>query len=210
MRENPDYTLEDVEMVRELIDQNPWCTFVSSVPTRGLVASHYPVMLDDTADGLVLLSHVGRPDEVKHELGRHELMAIIEGPNGYISPSWYGSSPAVPTWNFAVVHAIGVPEILSEKENLSVLERLVDRFELPLPHPFRMRGTPENAEYAERIVRGTVGFRLRVDRFEAKNKMSQDKPDAVVARVVDALGEPGLYHNPRLASHMATSRLGTP
>lgn len=209
MRDNDDYAFDEVEGIRAHVAANPWCTFVSAVPGRGLVGSHYPVLLDDEADGLALLSHVGRPDEIKLELGRHEVMAIIEGPNGYVSPSWYGSSPAVPTWNFAVVHLHGTPEILSGEENLEVLERLVDHFELPLPHPFVMRQTLENSEYAERIATGTVGFRLRVERFEAKNKMSQDKPDAVFERVVKALNEPGPYRNPRLADHMKRTRTDT-
>ncbi|WP_306852601.1 hypothetical protein [Microbacterium sp. zg.Y909] len=66
-----------------------------------------------------------------------------------------------------------------------------------------MNRTLENAEYAARIVHGTVGFRLRVARFEAKEKMSQDKPAAVVQRVIDALRQPGPYANPALAERMA-------
>lgn len=198
--------MDDPEAVRDLVRQNPWCTFVSAVPGRGLVASHYPVLLDETAPDIVLLSHVGRPDERKHELGRHEVLAIVEGPSGYVSPSWYGGVVAAPTWNFAVVHAYGRPELIDAEENLAVLDRLVDHFEDPLPNPYRLRGTREAADYAERIAGGTVGFRLPVTRFEAKNKMSQDKPDDVVARVVDALRRPGPYRNPRLAEHMANTR----
>lgn len=73
MRNNPDYALDDVERVKQLIRDTGWAAFVSHVPGRGLVASHYPVILDEEADGIVLLSHVGKPDEHVHELGRHEL-----------------------------------------------------------------------------------------------------------------------------------------
>ena len=62
---------------------------------------------------------------------------------------------------------------------------------------------PVRTRLTERIVSGTVGFRLRVDRFEAKEKMSQDKPAEVVDRVIDALGEPGPYRNPALAARMS-------
>src|SRR5690606_13301546 len=128
---------------------------------------HYPILLDEEAEGIVLLSHVGRPDERLHELGAHEVVVVIYGPQGYVSPSWYGTSPAVPTWNFATAHLYGTPEILADEENLQVLERLVDRFESPLPEPYLMNRTLENADYAARIVHGTVGFRMRVTRFEA-------------------------------------------
>jgi transcriptional regulator len=202
MRENPDYLLSDEAEVKAIIRAHPWATMVSATPD-GAVASHYPFLLEEDDDGIVLLSHVGRPDERLHGLGDRELLVVFYGPSGYVSPSWYNLDTGVPTWNFAVVHAYGIPEILDPDENLRVLDRLVDHFEDPLPNPFRMRGTLENAAYAERIVHGTVGFRLRVTRFIGKDKMSQDKPAEVVSRIVAALKEPGPYQNQELATRMA-------
>lgn len=210
MRHTDEYVLDDVEAVRALVREHPWATVVSHVPGRGLVSSHYPMLLDEDEDGIVLLSHVGRPDERLHELGQHEAMVIVSGPQGYVSPSWYDTTPAVPTWNFAVAHLHGVPELLSDEENLRVLDRLVAHFERVLPEPYLMNGTIANSEYAARIVHGTVGFRMRVTRFEAKEKMSQDKPAEVVERVIAALGEPGPYRNPALAARMgAIHGIGT-
>ena len=203
MRPNPDYALDDVDTIRALVAENPWATIVGFVPGEGLVASHYPILLDESSDDIVLLSHVGRPDERLHELGTHEAMVIIYGPQGYVSPSWYDSSPAVPTWNFAVAHLYGTPEIMSDEENLQVLELLVEQFESRLPEPYLMNRTLENTDYAARIVHGTVGFRMRVERFEAKENMSQDKPADVVSRVIDALEAPGPYQNPALAERMS-------
>ncbi|MEW1718841.1 FMN-binding negative transcriptional regulator [Streptomyces sp. NPDC093109] len=205
MRDNPDYALTDEDEIKRVITAAPWATMISHTED-GLVASHYPFLLDPAADGIVLLSHVGRPDELLHGLGERELLVVFYGPSGYVSPSWYGISPAVPTWNYTTVHAYGVPEILSAEDNLRVLEDLVDHFEEPLPHPFRMRLSAENEEYAERIAHGTAGFRLRVTRVVAKNKMSQDKPRAVVDRVVEQLSRPGPYANAELASRMLASR----
>ncbi|SIO88746.1 FMN-binding negative transcriptional regulator [Nocardiopsis sp. JB363] len=203
MRDNRDYALDDTDTIKDLIRENPWCTFVSSVPDHGIVASHYPVLLDEEAEGIVLLSHVGRPDETKHRLGHHAMLAIVQGPHGYISPSWYGYRPNVPTWNFAVAHLHGVPEILGDEENLRVLDRLVAHFERVLPDPHLLHATAENSEYAHRIVTGTVGFRLRVDRVEAKEKMNQDKPEESINKIIGHLVEPGPYNNPALAARMA-------
>ena len=168
----------------------------------GLVASHYPVLLDETADGIVLLTHVGRPDEIVHELGRHEVLVIVQGPHGYISPGWYDANPAVPTWNFVTAHLHGIPELLDADENLRVLEALVDHFEDAMPEPRRMRGTVANSEYADRIATGTVGLRIPIARFTAKNKMSQNRPDETVDRIIAELEGDGPYASPALAAEM--------
>jgi len=210
VRTNPSFALDQVDEVRRLIREHPWVTLISHTDAGELVASHYPVILDPAAaDGeIVLLSHVGRPDEQLHELGTHELLVIVQGPHGYISPGWYDARPAVPTWNFITAHLHGTPEILSDAENLRVLAALVDHFEDRMPEPRRMNGTPENADYAARIVTGTVGFRLRVTRFSAKNKMSQNKPAETVERILAELDGSGPYASPSLAAEMRRARDG--
>ena len=128
MRQNPSFAMTDVAEIRRLIDQNPWATIVSAADD-GLVASHYAVMLDADRDDLTIVGHVGRPDDLIHGLGERELLVVVQGPHGYVSPGWYDDAPSVPTWNFVAAHLSGVPEILSADENLAVLERLVARFE---------------------------------------------------------------------------------
>jgi transcriptional regulator len=201
MRQNPSFTLTDPAEIRRIIRENPWATFVSA-PAGGLVASHYPVIVDETREELSILSHVGRPDEQLHELGQHELLVILQGPHGYISSSWYDENPAVPTWNFVAVHLSGVPELLSDEENLDVLARLVDHFEDELPEPRRMRGTLEDARYAERIVSGTVGLRLTPTRIVAKQKMSQNRPDHIVDSIMAELAGDGPYASAGLLREM--------
>jgi len=202
MRQNPSFTLASEEGVKRLIREHPWMTIVSATEAAGLVASHYPVLLDEDADGIVLLTHVGRPDDEVHELGRHEVMVIVQGPHGYISPGWYDANPAVPTWNFVTAHLYGTPQVLAPDENLRVLEALVDHFEDAMPEPRRMRGTPENSAYADRIATGTVGLRIPITRFVAKNKMSQNRPEATVDRIIAELEGDGPAANPGLAAEM--------
>ncbi|WP_291381701.1 FMN-binding negative transcriptional regulator [Demequina sp.] len=206
MRPNPDYAMTDLADVAALLHDHPWCTIVSHAPGRGIVASHYPVLVDDDADGFSVFSHVGKPDERLHELGEHELTIIVEGPQGYISPGWYGVSPAVPTWNFVVAHLTGTPEVVSLEENLRLMDRLVDFFEDQAETPTGLHASAANTAYAKRIVHGTVAFRMTVDRFEAKCKMSQDKPDAVVAGILEGLSRPGPFRNPPLERYMRALR----
>ena len=202
MRPNPSYAMTDETEVADLLRGYPWCTIVSHVPGRGIVVSHYPVLVDEESEGLTVFGHVGKPDQNLHELGEHELTVIVEGPQGYVSPGWYGVSPAVPTWNFVVAHLTGTPEVVSQEENLRLMDVLVNHFEDQKDQPARLHASAANSAYAERIVGGTVAFRMKVDRFEAKRKMSQDKPDAVVERVIERLGAPGPFRNPPLARYM--------
>jgi transcriptional regulator len=198
MRHTPTYIVTDPEEVKRLIRENPWATIVSTT-SKGLVASHYPVVLEEDADGISIVSHVGRPDEQLHELGSTEVMVIIQGPHGYISPGWYENDELVPTWNHVTAHLYGTPEILSDEENFQVLDDLVDHFERQMPSPVSI--TLDEAS-SRRIAKGTVGLRLRVTRFEARLKLSQNKSPEVFERIVGALGGDGPFASKDLAAEM--------
>lgn len=202
MRQNPSFAMSDVGEIRRLIEQNPWVTIVSSTE-NGLVASHYAVLLDADRDDLTIVGHVGKPDDLVHGLGERELLVVVQGPHGYISPGWYGDVQSVPTWNFVSAHLSGVPELLTPEENLQVLERLVARFEGGLPQPRLMWEPPNDPEYVRRLERGTVGFRLTPTKVVAKRKLSQNKPDEIVETVITELeaGE-SPYADPRLPAEM--------
>lgn len=198
MRHTPRYLMTDPEEVKRLIRQNPWATFVSPAST-GLVASHYPVLLDsrpgDGADEIVIVSHFGRPDDELHELGEHEILVIIQGPHDYVSPSLYAPGDLVPTWNHVTAHLYGTPEVLGEEENYTMLSRLTDHFERHHPHG---RSLEDDEAGTRRIAKGTVGLRLRVNRFDARAKLSQNKSPEVRENITAHLDET----NARLAAEM--------
>jgi transcriptional regulator len=201
MRQNPSFALTDVTELRRLIARNPWVTLVSATDD-GLVASHYAVLLDEDRDDLTIVGHVGKPDDMIHGLGQRELLVVVQGPHGYISPNWYGDVASVPTWNFVSAHLSGVPEILTPEENLAVLDRLVAHFEGGMPEPRLMWERPNDATFVERLERGTVGFRLTPTKVVAKRKLSQNKPADVVETVIAALSGDGPYAQPELAEEM--------
>ncbi len=197
MRHNPKHAVTDEQVVRTLIAENPWATIVSTT-SDGIVASHYPVLLDDDSDELAIVTHVGRPDERLHELGGGEVMLIVAGPHGYISPSWYApGATRAPTWNFSVAHCYGTPQILSLEDNKRVLARLVAHFEDHVEQPLYLE-----AATADRLAPGTVGFRMPIERWVCKVKMSQDKDPETQRLVLDALRRPGPYANGQLADDM--------
>jgi transcriptional regulator len=197
MRHNPAHAFTDPDAVRDLVRENPWATIVSSNAGE-LVASHYPVLLDEDSEGLALLTHVGRPDEEAHGFGEGEVMVIVQGRHGYVSPSWYGpEGTRAPTWNFSVAHIYGVPEVLEADDNLATLTRLVERFERLVEEPLYL-----DQEWGREVAKGTVGLRIPVSRFVCKRKLSQDKDDLSRRQVIAKLREPGPYMDPELADEM--------
>ncbi|GAA4670048.1 FMN-binding negative transcriptional regulator [Frondihabitans cladoniiphilus] len=199
MRLTPHFVLDDILEVKRLIRENPWATIVSHTAT-GIVASHYPVILEETPDDEIsIVSHVGRPDEQSHELGRHEILVVIQGPHGYVSPNWYPEGQIVPTWNHVTAHLYGTPEILSDEENFRVLGELVDHFESRMPEPVSLSLDEAGARG---VARGTVGLRMHVTRFDARLKLSQNKQPEVVDRIIEALDSDPAYANPALADEM--------
>ena len=199
MRHTPRYLMTDPLEVKRVIRGNAWATFVTHT-SNGLVASHYPVILDESQDDeIVIVSHFGRPDEESHELGQHEVLVIIQGPHDYVSSSFYEDDDFVPTWNHVTAHLYGVPEVLSDDENFEMLSKLTDHFE----HHFEGgRSLTENEAKARQTAKGTVGLRMRVTRFDARAKLSQNKADVVKDRIEAHYAD----KNPRLADEMRRIR----
>ena len=219
---NPDYRLDDLEEVRRLVRRHPWATLVTAGPD-GLVASHYPVLVEEPRPaaehgvpgsgepgsgepGLSLLTHIGRPDDIALGVRERELLVVVQGPHGYITPSWYPAGDVVPTWDHMTAHLHARAEVLSDEENLAVLARLVEVMEAPVERP---RSLAQDPERVRRTARGTVGLRLRVHRVEALAKLSQDKPEAVRRSVLAGLRGDGPYASPALARELARTLDGT-
>lgn len=194
MRRTPRYLMTDPEEVKRLIRGNSWATFVSNT-SNGLIASHYPVILDEDAEELTIISHFGRPDDRMHELGEHEILVIIQGANDYISASWYEPGDLVSTWDHMTAHLYGVPEILSDEENYQMLSKLTDMFEQHYPNG---RSLSEDEAGTRREAKGSVGLRMRVTRFDARAKLSQNKPPEVFERIATELES----RNPELSNEM--------
>lgn len=199
MLDTPAYAWDDLEGIAALVDRHPWAVVVSAVDGRPVV-SHAPVLLDGTDGGtLTISSHLGRQDGDLHQLGAVEMTVVVQGPHGYVSPSWYPTGTYVPTWNFVVAHLAGRAELLDADATWDVLVRTVERFEDERPERWSLDAS---LDYARRIAPGTVGFRLAATRIEAKAKLSQDKPDEVIRSVVVALESDDVHADAELAATM--------
>ena len=153
----------------------------------GIVASHIPFLAELRDGKLHLQGHLARPNPQVAELASGgESLAIFSGPHAYVSPGWYAEQPAVPTWNYADVHAYGAVRLIDDAGWLrDFLQRLSDRHEAHEAAPWRMQELA--APYLEGMLRGIVGLEIAVTRLEGKFKLSQNRPAVDRPRIVAAL-----------------------
>lgn len=183
-----EFALAQIEQARAIVRAHAFATLV----TGDLRATHMPCLVDEDADGLVVLGHVACADPVAQVLGG-PMLAIFQGPHGYVSASWYASE-TIPTWNHLTLHVRGTPEVLPDA--LPVLRRTVDHFERAVEAPWSLDRMGDAArEMADKVV----AFRLAAESWHAEAKLSQDKPEAERARVLSGIEGPGPYANPDLA-----------
>ncbi len=173
-----------------LMHDHPFATLVTPASPEPMI-SHLPLLLVPGCEPHgELIGHVARANPHWRHAGGAESIAIFHGPHAYVSPSWYAKpAQAVPTWNYATVHAHATMELVEDPaEARGILDTLVGRFESTRPQPWRF-AMEERARDA--LVGAIVAFRLRIRHIEAKFKLSQNRPATDRARVVTALDAEG-------------------
>lgn len=179
------FEITDDPTIAAFLDRYDFATIVSPTPT--LIATHVPVVVRRVGSGLVVVGHVARANpHWEHMNGSAESLAIFHGPHGYVSPTWYASSPAVPTWNYAVVHAYGRPQARQDPGFIEdLLVDLVRRYEGEGPDAWRLDDLPP--AYRSQRWPGIVGFEMPVLRLEAKFKLGQNREMIDRTRTIEAL-----------------------
>jgi transcriptional regulator len=157
-----------------------------------LVATHAPIELDPEPAPLgTLRFHCARANPQAQAIGDgRELLLIFQGPQGYVTPSWYPTKQitgkVVPTWNYVAIHAYGSASVIEDPARLrSHLAALTSRHEGDSAQPWAIDDAP--ADFIDAMCRGIVGFEVGLDRIEGKWKMSQNRPPEDRAGVVDGL-----------------------
>lgn len=156
-------------------------TLITGTP-EGYQASHVPMVLKREGDAWVLETHVARPNPhwTVLQAGSLASLAVFQGPQAYVSPSWYASKRehgrVVPTWNYIAVHAHGPLEMVDDQAWLRAhLDDLTAANESHREHPWAVSDAP--AEFIGNLTRAIVGLRLRVERLDGSWKMIQHRSD---------------------------------
>jgi transcriptional regulator len=189
------FTEDRIAVLHELIHASTLATLVS-MTADGMIASHVPLMLDpDPAPYGTLIGHLAKANPHATAANpRVQTLVIFHGPDGYITPSYYAAKQehgkVVPTWNYAAIHAYGTLESFDNPVRLlEVVTRLTRRHEKTRTKPWAVSDAPE--DFVQNMLRGIVGIALPIMRLEGKVKMSQNRPAADVAGVIDGLRQDG-------------------
>jgi transcriptional regulator len=182
----------DPETARTLISENPFGILVVPLPESRVEIAHVPFVLDRDAEPLgALRVHVARGNPIGAIPPYSPVIAIFTGPHAYVSPSWYEAPQRnVPTWNFTAVHAHGLATRIDDRSEVRrALADLTARQEADAPEPWSL--AQADASHIDRLLDAVVAFTIRIERFETKMKLSQNRPRADRLRVAAALRQRG-------------------
>ncbi|QYX57676.1 FMN-binding negative transcriptional regulator [Roseovarius sp. SCSIO 43702] len=152
--------------------------------------SHIPFILGE--DGTLAEFHLVRSNPIARLLKAPcPARLAIQGPQGYVSPDWYGTDDMVPTWNYVAVHLIGEVELRPVETLRDLLDRQSAAFEQRLAPKTPWTTKKMTPDVLERMMRQIVPCAMRVDEIEGTWKLGQNKGDAErlsAARHMDAAG----------------------
>lgn len=198
------YRVPDPKIIADFLRQNNFATLVSC--ENGLpVATHLPLEFVQAENGEQFLhGHVARANAQWRNFNSNEsVLAIFSGAHSYVSARWYNHLN-VPTWNYMAVHVYGKPRIIEDFEELyAMLKRLVDKHEAAAnpQNPYTMEGVPE--EFLRKEMKGLVGFEVKIERTEAKFKLSQNRNAEDFANVIAELRKSQSANAQEVAQAMA-------
>jgi transcriptional regulator len=168
----PAFTETDLGRIATLIAEHPFGVLVTNAG-GAMDASHVPFMVERRGDTLVLTAHLAAANPQCAALAGGTALAIFSGPHAYITPGWYKTQPAVPTWDYAAVHIHGVLEPVSGDAPTADILRALAADD---PKQFDLDAMPPKFRAA--MFAGIRAFRLVGTRIEAQWKMSQNRSPA--------------------------------
>lgn len=205
----PHFAQTDTATLHALVQARPLATWV--VQHQGeLLVNHVPFLLDaESGEHGTLLGHVARANPVWQALAEGVTsVAVFTGPQAYVSPNWYPSKhahgKAVPTWNYATVHAHGVPRVVDDPVRvLGIVTRLTQAHEASQAQPWQVADAP--ADYVAKLLKAIVGIEITVQRWVGKWKVSQNRPVTDQQGVVAGLRGRGTQAAAQMAALMQQS-----
>ncbi len=170
------HRVDDRKLLHDFMEEFAFVDLITSSP---LHITHIPVVFERAAGPFgTIHGHIARNNEqIATFDGKQEAVIVFRGPHSYISPTCYRTNPAVPTWNFAVVHATGKLQPVTDPAALhAFLGRLIHKFETYEGTSYDFSKIPDT--YLNPMLANIVGFDMRIELLEGKFKLGQERPEA--------------------------------
>jgi len=191
------FKIDDKEIIYDFIETYSFATLFSQHNGEPY-ATHLPLILNKYDNALY--GHFARPNEQWKDAENQQVLVVFQGPHCYISPSWYETMKAVPTWNYVSIHLYGKMEIIEdEKVIFDSLNDLVNKYEIP---DSQYNLNVVEPSFIEGMSKGIVAFRIKITKIEAKAKLSQNHPMERQELIIKNLENTSKQDNIQVASLM--------
>lgn len=189
MHPNPAFRHNDRALMETLIEDVGFGMVFATTPDGPRVA-HTPLL--STGDGAVQF-HIARGNALARHLDGMTALALVNGPDGYVSARWYEDPAQVPTWNYVAVELEGRVRRMDADGLLGLLEALSAREEARVVggEPWTMAKLPDAR--LRPLLGAIVGFELEVQAWRPTFKLSQNKSAAERARLTERLDAQGSH-----------------
>ena len=204
MHPNPAYRTDDRALFSALIAETGFGMVFLTTPDGPRVA-HVPLLLSTAGDGTATLRfHLALGNALTRHLDGARALAVVNGPDGYVSARWYGDPDHVPTWNYIALEMEGPVRRMDRDALLALLEEVSNHHEARVSE-----GTPWTMDKMARIKRDRmmdmiVGFELTIEAWRPTIKLSQNKPAEERARTIAGLKGEGKLALAALMERLAT------
>jgi transcriptional regulator len=153
-----------------------------------LHASHLPAMVQEEGEQIVIDMHMAHANAQWREFFDEDVMVVFSGPHAYVSPRWYEDSERVPTWNYAAVHAYGIPSLITDKAAKHASQR---RLVAAMDPQWLPKFDALSEKYVSGMLDGIVNFQIPVTRVETRWKLSQNRGRREMELIAAALEKGG-------------------
>ena len=150
--------------------------------------AHAPVF--STGDG-ALQFHLSNSNALTKHITSRDALCVLNGPEAYISPDWYGMEDQVPTWNYLSLELEGPVRVMEREGLIALLDDLSEVNEAKLKPKTSWHRRKMNPVKFEKMVEAITGFELEIMTCRSTVKLGQNKPEAARHKVADALDSNG-------------------
>ncbi|MBN8201671.1 FMN-binding negative transcriptional regulator [Bacillus sp. NTK034] len=191
------FKMDDEELIYEFIEAYGFATLFSQHNGEPC-ATHLPLMFNKSENALY--GHFARPNEQWKDAQNQQVLAVFQGPHCYISPSWYETTNAVPTWNYVSIHLYGEMEIVEDRKIIfDSLNNLVNKYESN-DSPYNLKNVEPG--FIEGMSKGIAAFRIKITKIEAKAKLSQNHSVERQELIIKNLEKTSIHENIQIAALM--------